>query len=70
MTLEKDYTVLFVGEYFSLTGNVTTTNTNPSDIVFEALTFMKEYYGWGNLEEVSEQIIVRDSDGEEIWEEE
>lgn len=66
----NNYTVLFVGDYFSLVSDVTTANTNPSDIVFEALTFMKEYYGWDNLEEVSKQITVRNSDGEEIWEEE
>ena len=68
--MEQDYTVLFVGDYFSLVGDVTTEETSGDKIAELAFTFMEEYYGWNNLRQVAKQVIVRDTNGEEIWEEE
>jgi hypothetical protein len=65
--MTTDYTILLVGDYFSTVINVNTTKTNPDDIAFEAFTFAKDYYGWGNLEEVTKQITVRNCDTNEEW---
>ena len=62
-TMAKDYTVLFIGDYFSLVGDVTTEETDGEKIAEEYFTFMQEYYGWDNLRQVTKQVIVRDSDG-------
>ena len=58
MAKEKDYTVLFIGDYFSLVGDVTTDKTDPDEIAQISLEFMKDYYGWDTLEQVSKQITV------------
>jgi hypothetical protein len=67
-TIENDYTVLFVGDYFSLVIDVTMKGRDLESIVSEAIKFVIDYYGWTNIEQVSKQIIVRDTDGEEIGE--
>ena len=68
MAKEKDYTVLFIGDYFSLVGDVTTDKTDPDEIAQISLEFMKDYYGWETLEQVSKQITVRSCDSDEEWE--
>ena len=67
-TIVNDYTVLFVGDYFSLVIDVTTNNRDAEMIADEAIQFVKDYYGWNNIEQVAKQIIVRDTNGEEIGE--
>ena len=62
MAKEKDYTVLFIGDYFSLVGDVTTDKTDPDEIAQISLEFMKDYYGWDTLEQVSS------CDSDEEWE--
>ena len=67
-TIVNDYTVLFVGDYFSLVIDVTTNNRDAEMIADEAIKFVKDYYGWTNIEQVAKQIIVRDTDGNEVGE--
>ena len=67
-TIEHDYTVLFVGDYFSLVIDVVTSGRDAEKISNEAIKFVVDYYGWTNIEQVSKQIIVRDTDGEEVGE--
>jgi len=67
-TTQHDYTVLFVGDYFSLVIDVVKSGRDADEIAREAIKFVIDYYGWTNIEQVSKQIIVRDADGEEVGE--
>jgi len=67
-TIENDYSVLFIGDYFSLIIDVTTSSRDHDAIADQAIKFVEDYYGWTNLREVSKQITIRDSDGSELGE--
>ena len=64
VTTENEYTVRFIGDYFSLITNVTAENDEQAEAA--AISQLKDYHGLDMKTAGAWQVEVFDEDGEEL----